>query len=330
MNKEINILSMFRNKNMLSFFSIHQLYNKIKSYDSNIKIKFHIIWDDNKELGGYDKKYSNLIDLMFGDIITSYNKEFLNSYCKKYYNISDTQIKLFDNFYLIYRILLGHYLRRVKLIDYFIILDDDILINCDLNEIINYSINNIPFLISETMNVNCDKSIFTNIASIYENGDFFEKYKSKNPLLIGFNAGFQGIDASIFDDFLSTSFFNILISLFNYKSIKNIDGTEIFGNERFIIDTQEQYFFSCMNITKSKNSPVILNTNEYFIIPNWGDHPIFGTLSIADINGVHSPDEEWRHAFKSKITHFIGHTNGEGKPKIYINKVNEYLTKNNL
>lgn len=324
MNKEINILSMFRNKNKQSFFSIHQIYNKIKAYDNEITVNFHILWDDNKELNGYNQKYSQLIDEMFGKNITSYNREFFNSYCKKCYNISDEQIKSFNNFYLIYRILFGHYLRRVKMIDYFIILDDDILINYDLNDVINYSVNNTPFLVEEIVNTNCDKVLFNQIASIYEEREFVEKYSNRNPNFKGFNAGFQGVDASIFDDFLSTSFFNVLLSLFDYSSTKNPDGSEFFGDKRFKLDTQEQSFFSCMNICKSKNTPILLDSKTTFIVPNWGTYPTIGKLDPEDEN------QGYTYALKSNITHFIGHTQGKGKPQSFLNAVDKYLTKENL
>lgn len=315
----INILSMFRNKNKQSFFAIHQLYIKTKEYDKNINVNFHIIWDKNTELNGYDQEYSDLIDNMFKDNIVSYDRQFLKSYAKKYYNVSDEKLDRFDNFYLIYRIILGHYLRRVKLLDNFIILDDDILINYDLHDIIYYTLNNISFLIAEPMNTNCDKGLFNSLSDIYDRTQFVEKYRERNAPMLGFNAGFQGIDASIFDDFLSTANFYQLLSLFDYSSTKNPDGTEFFGPRRFMLDTQEQSFFSCMNICKSKNDPVIMNPNEYFVIPNWGTHPVFGEINYNDEN------QGWTFALRSKIVHFIGHTMGKGKPKVFLNRVDEYL-----
>jgi hypothetical protein len=98
MNKEINVLSMFRNKNKLSYFSIRQFSDKVREYDSSIRINFHIIWDDNQELNGLDKQYENLIDEEFGKNIICYSKNDLKLYCKKYYNVNESLLEKFDNF----------------------------------------------------------------------------------------------------------------------------------------------------------------------------------------------------------------------------------------
>lgn len=322
MNKEINILAMFRNKNKISYFAINQFVNVIKSFDKNITLNFHIIWDDNQELGGKDEYYTNAIDTKFNEIITPYSKSFLKKYIKTAYKkISDEQLQLFDNFYLIYRILLGHYLRRTKLMDYFVILDDDIIINGNISDVVKYILNKTPVLITEPMNMNCDKSLFNSIRQIYDPNIFDDVYKTRNSKLKGCNAGFQGVDASIFDDFLSPEYFSHLLSLFDYTSTKNPDGTEFFGPKRFLLDTQEQSFFSLMNICKSMNTPIILPDEEYFVIPNWGTHPVFGEINYNDEN------EGWTFALKSKIIHFIGHTQGKGKPKPFLDRVDSYLEK---
>jgi hypothetical protein len=36
------------------------------------------------------------------------------------------------------------------------------------------------------------------------------------------------------------------------------------------------------------------------------------------------------HQIQSKITHFIGHTQGKGKPKQFLDRVDKYLTEHNF
>jgi hypothetical protein len=116
--------------------------------------------------------------------------------------------------------------------------------------------------------MNCDKALFNTISQLYDADSFNKIYTARNPKFKGCNAGFQGVDASIFDDFLSPDYFLRLLSLFDYAPTKNPDGTEFFGTKRFILDTQEQSFFSLLNICRSINNPVILPDDEYFTIPN--------------------------------------------------------------
>ena len=79
-----------------------------------------------------------------------------------------------------------------------------------------------------------------------------------------------------------------------------------------------------MNILKSKKSPHILTIRDYFIVPNWGQHPFFGKLD---------PENEWAGwdvNLKSKVAHFIGHTSNPtegfvGKPKVFLDAVDKYL-----
>lgn len=74
-----------------------------------------------------------------------------------------------------------------------------------------------------------------------------------------------------------------------------------------------------MNVAKCRKTPLILDPNEYFVIPNWGNHPVFGEINHEDEN------DGWTFAMRSKIVHFIGHTQGKGKPKYFLNYVDRYL-----
>lgn len=325
MNK-IVISNIYRRKDKQSFFALHQIITKIKSYKPTCEIHFHILWDDSSTTLTNEIDWSNKIYKLLesNDVrLYEYNKDFFKNYCKEFYFVSDEIIKKFDNFLGIYFILMAHYLRRSKLENYYLIYDDDIIINNDFHEVIDCILTNTPCLISEPMNCNCDKVLFRPLYSIY--GDqLINVYKVRNPYNLGFNAGFQGIDLSIYDDFLSVDVFNMLLSLFNLNGVYDANGKEIWGPERSAIDTQQQSFFGIMNIVKSRNTPFILNPNEYFVIPNWGVHPVYGEINNSDEN------DGWTFALRSKIVHFIGHTQGKGKPKKFLNMVDEYLLKHNI
>jgi len=323
MNK-IVISNMFRAKNKQSFFAMHQIYNKIKNYDSSIDIEFHILWDSKNELSLEDDiKWKDLIESSNFNIV-SYNLDFFIEYCVNLYDMNkqDT-IKNFTNFKAIFLLLLPHYLRRVKMYDYYLLYDDDIVINYDFVDIINLMLEKTPVLITEPFNCNCDKVLIKKILEMY-GSEAVTLYKKRNPDIHGFNAGFQGVDLSIFDDFLSKDRFELMINMFNYDGIIDSNGNEIWDHRRFVNDTQQQSFLSNMNIIKSKKDPHILDPLTCYVAPNFGSHPILGTLNSEDeLNG-------WGCCMKSKISHFIGHTRGKGKPIQFLEKMDEYLKINNF
>lgn len=321
---KIVISNMFRAKNKQAFFAMHQIHNKIKSYDSSIDVEFHILWDSKNELLlEDDAKWKDLIESS-GFNIVSYNLDFFIDYCVNLYDLNkqDT-IKNFTNFKAIFLLLLPHYLRRVKMYDYYLIYDDDIVINYDFVDVIKLMIEKTPVLITEPFNSNCDKVLIKKIVEMY-GPESVSLYKKRNPDLHGFNAGFQGVDLSIFDDFLSKDRFELMINMFNYDGIIDSNGNEIWDHRRFVNDTQQQSFLSNMNIIKSKKDPHILDPLTCYVAPNFGSHPVLGTLNSEDeLNG-------WGCCMKSKISHFIGHTRGKGKPIQFLEKMDEYLKRNNF
>jgi hypothetical protein len=318
-NKEIVISNMMRAKNKQSFFALHQIQNKIKTLYPDVKVDFHILWDDtNEDNQKEEQKWSNLIDTHI-EHLTSYSKDFFNNYVENIYGLN--YIEKFNKYKAIYFVVMAHYLRRVLCKDYYMIYDDDILINDDFKHITDLMLNKTPVMISEPMNVNCDKVLAQKLVDTFGN-EFGQIYTQRNPQFKGFNAGFQGIDLSIYDNFLSTDRFQMILDLFEYKTTFDENGKEIWGNDRFVIDTQQQSFFGLMNTVLSKKDPHILDDTKYYVIPNWGDHPTFGYLDHEDENNG------WTWALKSNITHFIGHTQGKGKPKQFLERVNEYLINN--
>ena len=319
--KEIVISNLMRAKNKQSFFALHQIQSKIKAIDPDIRIEFHILWDDIAEGDlGDNAKWAALIDSEIENVY-SYSKDFFDNYVKEFYDIED--IGRFQIWKAIYLVIMPHYLRRVKLKHYYLIYDDDILINNDFKLIVDKMLERVPVMITEPLNGNCDKVLFRKLVQTFGEG-FYHTYLQKNPTQQGFNAGFQGIDLSIYDDFLSKDRLGMLLDLFEYKSVLDAEGKEFFGDERFVIDTQQQSFFGLMNTVLPKQDPYILDPEEYFVIPTFGTHPKFGEL------GPDNPLGNWGPALQSKITHFIGHTQGKGKPKEFLEKVDEYLKVNNF
>ena len=320
--KEIVISNLMRAKNKQSFFALHQIQTKIKNLYPDVRVEFHILWDDTNELNLQNEdKWANLIDSEIENLY-SYDKEFFNNYVTEYYGLDYTE--KFSTWKAIYFIVMAHYLRRVKLKHYYLIYDDDILINDDFKHICDLILEKTPLMITEPFNPSCDKVLFQKLVNTFGT-EFYEIYLSNNPNQHGFNAGFQGIDLSIYDNFLSTSTFQMILDLFDYQSIFDENGEEIWDSRRFVIDTQQQSFFGLMNTVFSKKLIHILDPEEYFVVPNFGPHPKFGQLDPDD-----EPDGGWRAGLSSKITHFIGHTRGKGKPKQFLDKVDEYLKANNF
>lgn len=322
---KVIISNMMRCKNKQSFFALYQIQKKIHDIDPSVDVEFHILWDTDNTVEGThqvkrqdEPKWAELIDKHIKNI-KSYNRQFFRDYVANYYGQTDTA--KFDKWGApSYHLFMGHYLRRVKLFDYYLIYDDDVLLNDDFSFVLNLLLQKIPVMLSEPMNAACDKVLFRKLIEIYGN-DFIGRYRDRNPNGFGVNAGFQGIDLTIYDHFLSIDRFNDMLSLFDMRAPFNEDGTEIWGDERFMLDTQQQSFFGLMNMVLSRNTPHILNPDEYFVAPNFGRHPIYGDLS---------PDGEldgWTACLKSKISHFIGHTHGKGKPRVLLQRIDELLVE---
>ena len=324
MNK-IVIANSYRCKNKQSFFAIHQIVNKIRSYKPDCKIDYHIIWDTNPEGEVDNINWDEKINAIASDTVSiySYDQTFFSNYAVKEYNIQPELIAKFKKYPAIYFVLMAHYLRKIKQEECCLIYDDDIIINYDFHDIIDYIINKQSILIVEIANANCDKVLFTKLNELYSE-EFIHIYKLRNPNLFGFNSGFQCIDLSLFDEFINTDNFQLLLNIFDYSGIFDNEGKEIWGPNRFLIDTQQQSFFGIMNVVKSRANPIILNPHQYFVVPNWGVSPIHGPINIDN------EFQGWDIALKSKITHFIGHTQGKGKPKIFLQLVDKYLEENKL
>jgi len=316
MKKRLVISNMYRAKNKASFFAIHQAINKLPEFN----IEFHILWDDIN----YRDEWSDKIDGLDCKIV-SYTKNQLDLYCIDY-GVPQEFINKFVNFKAIYFIIHAHYLKKNNIANYYLIYDDDIIFADDISEFKQCLLEEIPCLIHEPLNANCDKVLANSLFNLYENS--FEYYKQHNPYLLGFNAGIQGISLDMYEDFIDPEYFFFMLNLFNYNGIYDENGKEITGFQRTMIDTQQQSFFGVMNIIRSKKFPRILNTEEYFVCPNWGHHPTYGYIDHENEFGG------WDVNMKSKIIHFIGHTVLEGvyygKPEMYNKLVDKYLKQHNI
>lgn len=314
---KIIISSAMRCKNKQSFFSLHQMQTKVQALDPSVEVEFHVLWDTDASSSEKqdDPIWASRIDTHIKNL-HSYDRQFFKDYVKGCYG--DKYVNELDKHFAVYILLMGHYLRRIKMYDYYVNYDDDVVINDDFSFVFNLIQNQIPVLMCEPMNTACDKVMFNKFIELYGSG-FVENYRLRNPEAVGCNGGFQGIDLAIYDHFLSADRFDLLLSMFELKSHIREDGTEIWGSERFFIDTQQQSFFSLMNIVLARNTPHILDVSEYYVVPNWGEHPVFGKIDPEDeLQG-------WGLCLKSKISHFIGHTRGQGKPKVFLNIVDKYL-----
>lgn len=314
--KRLVIANIMMAKNKQSFFALHQALTKLPEFH----IEFHILWDNDE----YRDEWSDKIDALDCTLV-SYTKEDYNQYCLDY-GVPQEFLDKFLKFKAIYILLQGHYLKKKGITNYYLIYDDDIVLDDDIAELKQCLENERPCLIAEPMNAGCDKSMANQLLSLYEGS--VDYYKAINPHLLGFNAGFQAMSLDMYEDFLEPDYFMFMLNLFNYNGIHDSEGKEITGPERSAIDTQQQSFFSIMNIIRSKTVPHILNLNEYFVCPNWGYHPVYGEIDHTN------EFEGWDINMKSKIKHFIGHStfNGVyyGKAKVFYKLMDEYLEKYNL
>lgn len=314
---KVIISNMMRSKTKQSFFALYQIQSKIHKLDPNIDVEFHILWDTDDTVPERrdDPVWAERIHEYVPNI-HPYTRQFFKEYISHCYEHVDTT--KFDKWFPSYFLLMGHYLRRVKLFDYYLIYDDDVLLQDDFSLVLDLMLKKVPVLLTEPMNSACDKVLMKKLIEIYGT-EFLQRYLERNPFGLGCNAGFQGIDLAMYDQFLSPDRFEYVLSLFDMRQPFREDGTEIWGDERFLLDTQQQSFFSLMNIVMARNAPHILNPDEYFVAPNFGKHPVYGDIDAYDeMNG-------WGVCLKSKIAHFIGHTHGKGKAPVLLRKIDDYL-----
>lgn len=279
----IPVSRLWHKKGKLEYYTMLQL----QKHFPNIDFEFHIILDQPL----YHDEWSDKIEILPFKCIW-YSKEDMNDYLKKNNYADDKLISKIPNFIHFYHIIINHYLRRVLCYDYSLLIEYDVIFNSDdLSQLDGYLQNKTPFGIIEPANPRCDKALSQSLTDLF--GQNVVKYNN-----IGINAGFKGLDLSIFDNFLNPSTFSMLIECFDFTGIYKEDKTEKTGWDRTILDTQEQSFHSLMNALSPNHQ--LLNPEEYYVFPYW-----------VDLD----------YLLKSKIIHFIGHE----KPQIMIDMINDKI-----
>lgn len=282
MNK-IPVARLWHKKSKLEYYTMFQL-NK---HFPDLEFEFHIILDQPN----YKDEWSERIDKLPYKCYW-YSKENMSDYLKNSGYGNEELISKIPNFIHFYHILINHYLRRVFSYEYVLNIEYDVLFNSDdLTQLKNFLQTQTPFSIIEPANPGCDKALAQSLSNLFQQNVI--KYQN-----IGINAGFQGIDLKIFDEFLNPTTFNLLLSCFDFSGIYNEDGTEKTGWTRTILDTQEQSFHSLMNAVSPNHQ--LLNPNEYYVFPYWVD---------------------MEYLKKSKVIHFIGHE----KPKEMFEMIDKNL-----
>jgi len=283
MNK-IPVTRLWHKKGKLEYYTMFQL----QKYFPSTEFEFHIILDQPSYKDEWSEKIGTL-----GYKCYWYSKQDMLKYLEDSQYGTVDLISQIPNFIHFYHILINHYVRRVFRYDYTLNIEYDVLFNSsDLVELREYIETKTPFSITEPANPGCDKALAKQLSNLFQQD--IVKYPT-----IGINAGFQGIDLSIFDNFLNPSTFNLLLECFNFSGIYNEDGSEKTGWERTTIDTQEQSFHSLMNALSPNHR--ILNPEEYYVFPYWID---------------------MKYLKQSKVIHFIGHE----KPKEMMDMINSNLT----
>lgn len=273
----IQVARLWHKKGKYEYFGLKQLTEAFP----NISFDFHIVLDQFD----YTDEWSAEIDSL-GLSITYYSKEDMQRYIGVYSSQANYNLSKFIHFY---HIAIGHYLRRVKLCDYMLTYEYDIIFNNeDLSEVEECLVNKIPFGISEPLNSNCDKALYAPLCKLF-NAELANHLTHNNPSFLGINAGFQGINLAMFDEFLSTSGFSAMMSLFDFTGVYREDGTEKWGTERTIFDTQEQSFYGLLNQMYSPTYR-LLDPTKYYFHPCWDDFEGYVEKAMG-----------------SKIVHFTGH-----------------------
>jgi hypothetical protein len=280
---KIPVARLWHKKGKLEYYTMFQLHK----YFPEIEFEFHVILDQPDFEDEWSKKIDSLPYRCYW-----YTKDDMKNYLKNSGYGTEKLISDIPNFIHFYHILINHYIRRVFSYDYVLNIEYDVLFNSDdLTQLKGFFKTKTPFSIIEPANPGCDKALAQSLSELFQQD--VVKYPN-----IGINAGFQGIDLKIFDEFLNPTTFNLLLNCFDFSGIYNGDGTEKTGWTRTILDTQEQSFHSLMNAISPNHQ--LLNPEEYYVFPYW-----------VDIE----------YLKKSKIIHFIGHE----KPKEMFEMINKNL-----
>lgn len=166
------------------------------------EFQFFVVWDHYDEHAADDfARYQQLRPIA---------KEQLFNFVSENYGVGrDILLKDCRDFPLLLRILLAIYLRQVVGIDYCIMTDNDIFIFEPIPEIVELSAAQLPFLIQETGAADTLPEITDCITR-----DMCREIRYVRPSKgRGYNAGFCGLDLSVFDGFDPRTFGVLLDTL---------------------------------------------------------------------------------------------------------------------
>lgn len=289
MNKII-VARLWHRKGKLEYFCIKQLLEAFP----NIEFDWHIVLHSFDYRDEWTSKIEEL-----NTNITWYSTKDMTDYAKQCQYIDNEFESKIPNFIHFYHIIIFHYLRRVLRADYALAYEYDIIFNSlELQELEHCIKNKIPFGVCEPANPNCDKALLNKLSNLFQTDiSTITPYFS-----LGINAGFQGMNLKMFDNFMNPSTFIDLLNCFDFSGIYNEDGSEKSGYVRTLVDTQEQSFHSLLNRIYSNNYSV-LNIENYFFYPSYLD------LEIQK---------------KSKVLHYFGHTKPKEMLDYIDNKINQW------
>jgi len=281
--KNVAIARLWHKKGKLEYFCIKQLLE----YFPYMEFDWHIVLHSPD----YTDEWSEKIDKLPINI-TWYSTQDMLDYLKECDYAGEDLTSKVSNFVHFYHIIIFHYLRRVLRYEYALAYEYDIIFNSyELTELRDCIENKVPFGISEPANSGCDKALHQQLSSLFQT-DILQSDLYAN---VGVNAGFQGMNLKLFDNFLNSNTFRELLTCFNFSGIYDEQGIEKQGWERTVIDTQEQSFHSILNRVCSDNYK-LLSPEQYYFYPSY--------LSLEVM-------------FKSKVLHYFGHT----KPEEMLNTI---------
>jgi hypothetical protein len=285
--KNIAVARLWHKKGKLEYFCIKQLLE----YFPDLEFDWHIVLHSPE----YVDEWSEKIDKLPINI-TWYSTQDMLKYLGECDYVDSGVVDKVSNFVHFYHIVIFHYLRRVLRYEYALAYEYDIIFNSsELSELTECLQNRIPFGITEPANPGCDKALYQQLCNLFQSNILEGNHYAD----VGVNAGFQGMNLRLFDNFLNSNTFQELVTCFNFSGIYDEDGKEKQGWERTVIDTQEQSFHSILNRVCSENYKV-LSPEQYYFYP-----------SYLDLDVMH----------KSKILHYFGHT----KPQEMLNAIETKL-----
>lgn len=252
----------------------------------DIKFEFHILLHQYN----YNDNWTELFDDIPNAEFHWYSIENIKQYFSSEGFILPDNV---DNFIHFYHILIGLFLYKTTSHRYMLSYEYDVLFNTkmDNSELLECIHNKIPFGVCEPYNSHCDKALFEVLCNLYQTS-LVPYLKNNNPQLVGFNAGFQGINLNLFKDLATPQGFSTFLKIFDFKGIYDQDGKERMGMERTYFDTQEQSFYGLMNQIHSSNFKTLPH-DKYYVMPWWLDKT--------------EPHRSIPVMEKSFVMHFIGH-----------------------